>query len=134
MPKTANPVRVSLARIANILDAVKNGEMVGITFTRRTPKCHDCKRSLKSFVGKTHCHMCGGVLETVSSVVAQKGVKNPKNLLAKANNAQTLKSNYNLFAYYNSKTENPDGSKGGYRSCGYPQILEVRTKGKEYVV
>ena len=138
----ANIVYLSSADIKSIVANIKDGAMFGITFERRTPKCPGCGRSLKSFKGKTHCHFCGSELSFERVTVAQKGVENPGNSsVTKPGqgyfdgiSAEKAEEVYNILKFYDVNAVNKDGSKGGYRSCGYGEIKSLRHNGVEYIV
>lgn len=123
-------------KVVAFLDAIKNGKMYGLKFTRRTPKCTACGRSLKSFVGKTHCHMCGGELSFERVSIAQKGVKKaPKRVNAvNSKSPAVAKAKYGLHRFYDRNAKNDDGTRGDYRSCGYDEIKSIRIDGVEYVI
>jgi hypothetical protein len=140
--KTNTTIVVSIATIRSIIHSIKDGVMFGITFERRTPKCTGCGRSLKSFKGKTHCHFCGSELSFERVTVAQKGVENPGNPsvtkpgqgIVNGISAEKAEEVYNLLKFYDVNAINKDGSKGGYRSCGYGEIKSIRYNSKEYIV
>ena len=138
----ANIVIINRNAVKDIIRNIADGVMFGITFNRRTPKCKGCGRSLKSFIGKETCHFCGSELSFERVTVAQKGVENPSNLSitkpgcgafdgATAEQAELL---WNVLKFYDVNAINKDGSKGGYRSCGYDEIKSLRTNGVEYIV
>ena len=132
MSKVVATVVVNRSAVKSIIAAIKNGTMFGVTFERRTPKCTKCGRSLKSFKGKTHCHMCGGELSFEGTSVAQKGVHKPnKNASRCGRTAKQAERDYNLLQFYNV---NADKKQGGYRSCGFDEIKSIRSNGVEYIV
>ena len=123
-------------KVIAFLDAIKNGKIYGLKFARRTPKCTACGRSLKSFIGKTHCHMCGGELSFERVSIAQKGVKKaPKRVNAvNSKSPAVVKAKYGLHQFYDRNAKNDDGTRGDYRSCGFDEIKSIRIDGVEYVI
>ena len=137
--KTTTVIYTNYNGIKALIHSIKDGVMFGITYKRRTPKCPGCGRSLKSFIGKTHCHFCGSELSFERVTCAQKGVVNPgnpsvtkpgKGKIAGLSAAEAERL-YDLFKHYDVNAE--DG-KGDYRSCGFTEIKSVRYDKKEYIV
>ena len=130
--KSYTQVIINRSAVKSFLDGIKNGVMFGVTFTRRTPKCTGCGRSLKSFIGKDTCHFCGSKLSFEGRSVAQKGVhKANENASRHGISAKTAANTYGLLQFYNV---NADNKKGGYRSCGFAEIKSIRSNGIEYIV
>ena len=143
MSKTTAPIVVytNYNGIKSLIHSIKDGVMFGITYTRKTPKCPGCGRSLKSFVGKTNCHFCGSELSLERVTCAQKGVVNPGNpSVTKPGkgwfdglSAEEAERLYDIFKHYDCNAKSKDG-KGDYRSCGFRNIKSVRHNGFEYIV
>ena len=132
MSKVVATAVINRNAVKAIIGAIKNGTMFGVTFERRNPKCKSCGRTLKSFHGKTHCHMCGGELSFEATSVAQKGVhKADKEASRGGRTAKQAERDYNLLQFYNV---NADKKQGGYRSCGFDEIKSIRSNGVEYIV
>ena len=135
--KTTSVIYTNYNGIKVLIHSIKDGVMFGITYTRRTPKCPGCGRSLKSFVGKTNCHFCGSELSFERVTCAQKGVVNPSNATPPGKgkfaglSAAEAEKLYDLFKHYDV---NANGGKGDYRSCGFGEIKSVRYNGEEHIV
>lgn len=130
--KSYNQVVINRNAVKSLIDSIKNGKMFGVTFTRRTPKCPKCGRSLKSFIGKTTCHFCGSELSYEGRSVAQKGVHKPTaNASRRGISAKTAEEVYGLLQFWNCNAEK---KKGSYRSCGFTEIKSIRKDGIEYIV
>lgn len=74
-----NQAVIKKEAILGIVDTVKDGEFVSITFDRVAPKCVKCGKSNKKWASFDFCPECGGALSKERFTMAQFGVAHPQN-------------------------------------------------------
>ena len=146
---------------AELINAVKDGEFFGISFTRKAPKCTGCGRRNAKWTDRTTCPHCGSELSFTRDSVCQKGVANPGNPnvtkpgeglyrgkgVANPGNPNVTKPGEGLYRgesaaeawkrgnvkFYDVNAKEGDG-RGGYRTAGLAEIYRVRIGGVEFEV
>jgi len=128
---------VKVADVEKLIDTVKNGEFYSVIFDRVAPKCPNCGKSNKKWIGLDVCPICGTPLSKERESLAQNGVHNPQNeaITPKGVGETTAEARQDgRIKYYDPMLENKNGTRGGYRQFYAVNVKRLKIRGIEYIV
>lgn len=121
---------VKVADVEKLIGTVKNGEFYSVIFERVAPKCSNCGKSNKKWIGLDTCPICDTPLSKERESLAQNGVHNPQDetITPKGIGETTAEAREcGRIKYYDPILEN-------YRQFYAVNVKRLKIRGIEYIV